>query len=65
MILKSIELNNFMCYSGENNKFEFKEGINLIIGDNGYGKSKLFDAFYWVMYDQVFDSNKKQFRIHA
>jgi DNA sulfur modification protein DndD len=62
MILKSIELNNFMCYSGENNKFEFKEGINLIIGDNGYGKSKLFDAFYWVMYDQVFDSNKKQFR---
>ncbi len=64
MILKSIELSNFMCYSGSgsDNKFDFTEGINLIIGDNGYGKSKLFDAFYWVMYDQVFDSNRKQFR---
>lgn len=64
MILKSIELSNFMCYSGSGseNTFEFKEGINLIIGDNGYGKSKLFDAFYWVMYDQVFDTDREQFR---
>jgi DNA sulfur modification protein DndD len=62
MILKSIELNDFMCYAGSENKFEFKEGINLIIGDNGYGKSKLFDAFYWVMYDKVFDTDREQFR---
>jgi len=62
MILKSIELNDFMCYSGPNNKFEFEEGINVIIGDNGYGKSKLFDAFYWVMYDQLFDTGRKEFR---
>lgn len=62
MILTSIELNNFMCYAGTNNRFDFKEGINVIIGDNGYGKSKLFDAFYWVMYDQCFDTNKKSFR---
>lgn len=60
MILKTIELENFMCYFGYN-KFEFTEGINVIIGDNGYGKSKLFDAFYWVMYDECFDSNKKEF----
>lgn len=60
MILQSIELNNFMCYAGTN-KFEFTEGINVIIGDNGYGKSKLFDAFYWVMYDQCFDTAKKDF----
>ncbi|HEY0669520.1 MAG TPA: hypothetical protein VGD22_15155 [Sphingobacteriaceae bacterium] len=60
MILQSIELNNFMCYAG-NNKFNFTEGINVIIGDNGYGKSKLFDAFYWVMYDQCFDTSKKKF----
>jgi len=62
MILKKIELSNFMCYSGPNNKFEFEDGINLIIGDNGYGKSKLFDAFYWVMYDQLFDTGRKEFR---
>lgn len=60
MILQSIELNNFMCYSGHN-KLEFTEGINIIIGDNGYGKSKLYDAFYWVIYDQCFDTRKKAF----
>jgi len=41
---------------------EFTEGINVIIGDNGYGKSKLYDAFYWVMYDQVFVPEKKEFQ---
>ncbi len=61
MILTSIELNNFMCYAGFN-RFDFKEGINVIIGDNGYGKSKLFDAFYWVMYDQCFNTSQKAFR---
>jgi len=61
MILQSIELNNFMCYAGSN-KFEFTEGINVIIGDNGYGKSKLFDAFYWAMYNECFDTSKKKFQ---
>lgn len=60
MILQSIELTNFMCYSGYN-KLEFTEGINIVIGDNGYGKSKLYDAFYWVIYDQCFDTRKKAF----
>lgn len=60
MILKSIELNNFMCYAGTN-RFDFTEGINVIIGDNGYGKSKLYDAFYWVMYNECFDTSKKEF----
>jgi DNA sulfur modification protein DndD len=61
MIIKKIEINNFMCYAGEN-CFDFTEGLNLIIGDNGYGKSKLFDAFYWVLYDQVFVSEQKSFQ---
>lgn len=61
MIIEKIELENFMCYSGKNS-MDFKEGINVIIGDNGYGKSKLYDAFYWVMYDQVFVPEKKEFQ---
>lgn len=60
MIIEKIELENFMCYAG-NNCIEFKEGINVVIGDNGYGKSKLYDAFYWVMYDQIFDTEEKEF----
>lgn len=61
MILQKIELKNFMCYAGLN-EFNFTEGINVIIGDNGYGKSKLYDAFWWVMYNQCFDTSVKKFR---
>jgi DNA sulfur modification protein DndD len=61
MIIEKIELENFLCYSGKN-IMEFTEGINVIIGDNGYGKSKLYDAFYWVMYDEVFVSEQKKFQ---
>ncbi len=61
MIIEKINIENFMCYSGSNT-MEFTEGINVIIGDNGYGKSKLYDAFYWVMYDQVFVPEKKEFQ---
>ena len=50
MIIEKIELENFMCYAGKDNILEFTEGINVIIGDNGYGKSKLYDAWsiLWV-----------------
>ena len=61
MLLTNIELNNFMCYSGTGNRFDFSEGINVIIGDNGYGKSKLYDGFYWVMFDHCFDTSTKKF----
>ena len=61
MVINSINLTNFQCYFGEV-KFEFKEGLNVVIGDNGAGKSKLYDAFYWVLYDQVFDSLNREFK---
>jgi DNA sulfur modification protein DndD len=43
------------------NKFDFKEGLNVVIGDNGSGKSRLYDAFYWVLYDSVFNSTTRDF----
>jgi len=61
MIIESIEITNFMCYAGEN-RFDFTEGMNVIIGDNGYGKSKLYDAFYWAMYDECYDTNEKEWK---
>ncbi len=61
MLIKSLKLFNFQCYYGEND-FEFSEGLNLIIGDNGAGKSKFYDALYWVLYDETFDSSIRLFR---
>lgn len=61
MVINSITLTNFQCYY-DVVKFEFKKGLNVIIGDNGAGKSKLYDAFYWVLHDQIFDSLNREFK---
>ena len=63
MIIRSISLKDFQCYFGshEENRLEFTSGINLVIGENAGGKSKLFDAFYWVLHDQIFHSDKRKF----
>ncbi|MDG0980177.1 MAG: AAA family ATPase [Halieaceae bacterium] len=63
MIIKEISLQNFQCYFGghQANKLAFTDGVNLVIGNNGGGKSKLFDAFYWVIYDQIFNSDERCF----
>jgi DNA sulfur modification protein DndD len=63
MIIKQISMKNFQCYVGEHerNCFKFTEGLNLVIGNNGGGKSKLFDAFYWILYDQIFNSDTRAF----
>ena len=63
MIIDSISMKDFQCYFGghEKNTLKFRSGINLVVGDNGGGKSKLYDAFYWVLYDQVFNSDKREF----
>jgi DNA sulfur modification protein DndD len=65
MIIKSIAIENFQCYSGDlsTNTFEFKKGLNVIIGDNGSGKSKLYDAFFWVMYDKIFNSSTRDLEL--
>lgn len=57
MIIKSISITNFMCYYGNTNVLEFAKGLNIVLGANGYGKSKLYDAFQWVFNDQVTDSD--------
>ncbi len=53
MIIKSIEINNFLSYYGKQ-EFTFAQGATLIIGQNNTGKSKLFDAYNWVLYDEAF-----------
>jgi DNA sulfur modification protein DndD len=63
MIINYISISNFQCFYGpfESNTISFSDGINVIIGDNGHGKSKLWNTFYWALYDQIFDSDKRRF----
>lgn len=53
MIIKSITIDNFQSYY-LSQTVEFKEGLNLIIGNGGKGKSKLFNAFYWVLFGKIY-----------
>ena len=53
MKINSITINNFQSYYGEQT-IEFGDGLNLIIGNGGKGKSKLFNAFYWVLFGKIY-----------
>lgn len=48
-----------MCYYGTENNFNFIEGLNIILGANGYGKSKLYDAFQWVFNNGITDTSPR------
>lgn len=47
MIIKQIEIKNFRLYYKQNT-FEFTNGLNLIIGGSGDGKTTFFDAVEWL-----------------
>lgn len=53
MIIKSITIENFQSYYGTQ-RLEFSNGLNLVIGNGGKGKSKLFNAFYWVLFGKIY-----------
>ncbi len=53
MIIKSITIENFQSYYGEQT-ISFSKGLNLVIGKGGKGKSKLFNAFYWVLFGKIY-----------
>ena len=53
MKINCITINNFQSYYGEQT-LEFGDGLNLIIGNGGKGKSKLFNAFYWVLFGKIY-----------
>lgn len=47
MIIKKIFIENYLCYFGRN-EFNLGDGLNIIIGDNGEGKTKFYDAVTWL-----------------
>lgn len=47
MIIQKIEIQNFRSYYGKN-CFELANGLNLIIGSNGDGKTTFYEALEWL-----------------
>ena len=47
MIIKEIKINNFRSYYGSNH-LSLSKGLTLVIGDNGDGKTTLFEALEWL-----------------
>lgn len=67
MIINSVTIENFRCYSGISNiNFNNKGKITLIYGDSGFGKSSFLQFFRWMFYgDPDFgkDNDKPLFNI--
>ena len=41
MIIRKIQIDNYLCYY-DTNTFELSEGLNIILGENGEGKTTFF-----------------------
>lgn len=51
--INSIKLVNWFNYAGDDNLIPFTKGPNIIVGTNNAGKSKLFNAFKYIIHDEV------------
>jgi len=47
MIINKILIENYLCYYGVN-EFNLANGLNIILGDNGEGKTKFYEAIDWL-----------------
>lgn len=47
MIIRKIQIDNYLCYY-DSNTFELSEGLNIILGENGEGKTKFFESVDWL-----------------
>lgn len=59
MIIKEIRIKNFRSYYGDNNLFEFSDGLTLILGDNGDGKTTFFEALEWLFKTEIDRGNQE------
>lgn len=56
MIISKARIKNFQSYY-DNTEVNLQNGLNLFLGTIGAGKSKLFNAFYWCFYDEIYKTD--------
>ncbi len=59
MIFKYIEIQGFLSFY-QKTVIPFADTTTIIIGQNNTGKSKLFDAFNWVLYEKIFITERER-----
>ena len=52
MIIKKLSLTNYRNYTQKS--FEFKKGINILLGENGVGKTNVVEAIYYLSIPRSF-----------
>jgi DNA sulfur modification protein DndD len=57
MIIKKIIIENYLSYF-DIKEFELSDGLNIILGENGEGKTKFFEALDWLF-------NGKNFKLES
>jgi DNA sulfur modification protein DndD len=55
MIINEVRIKNFFCFIDET--ISFSNGLNIISAKNGDGKSMLFNAFHWTLFDSLYVQN--------
>ncbi|MBK6608832.1 MAG: AAA family ATPase [Leptospiraceae bacterium] len=52
MIISKIVIENFLCYF-DKKTFNLSSGLNIILGENGEGKTKFYEALDWMFMGSV------------
>lgn len=52
MIINKITIENFLCYF-EKKTFNLSSGLNIILGENGEGKTKFYEAIEWMLTENI------------